>query len=130
MLMENKQGPIIKDEGWSGRVHITGDVIINDGVTLTISPGTIVTFAERSKYNHSKKETIINQINEHKVCDKIESNRCYIQIYGKLIAEGVHFGNEKWGGGIILPNREDVERADALSDSLKISGVHIEYAAV
>lgn len=38
-------GSLPADETWSGDVTITGDVTIPPGVTLTITPGTIVRFA-------------------------------------------------------------------------------------
>lgn len=37
-------GHITRDETWSGTVLITGDVWVNEGVTLTIEPGTTVKF--------------------------------------------------------------------------------------
>lgn len=39
-----KSGVISSDEVWSGRIIIKGDVIVPEGVTLTIKPGTIVGF--------------------------------------------------------------------------------------
>lgn len=40
-----KKGKIKKDEVWSGTIHVTGDVVVEEGVTLTIEPGTRVLFA-------------------------------------------------------------------------------------
>ncbi len=39
-----KSGELTENEIWSGRVHITGTVIVPEGVTLTIRSGTIVGF--------------------------------------------------------------------------------------
>lgn len=40
-----KKGRIKKDEVWSGTVYVTGDVVVEEGITLTIEPGTRVLFA-------------------------------------------------------------------------------------
>lgn len=41
-------GLITKDETWSGEIHLTGDIFLATGVTLTIEPGTIVYVASNS----------------------------------------------------------------------------------
>ena len=38
----SKTGVIDKDETWGGTIHVTGDIDVLEGVTLTILPGTIV----------------------------------------------------------------------------------------
>jgi len=38
----NKSGTILIDEVWSGTIHVTGDIHVPHGVTLTIVPGTVV----------------------------------------------------------------------------------------
>ncbi len=35
---------IDKDTVWEGRVHVTGDVLVKEGATLTVMPGTVVRF--------------------------------------------------------------------------------------
>lgn len=40
-----KNGTLVHDETWSGVVQVTGTVIVPEGVTLTIEPGTIIRFA-------------------------------------------------------------------------------------
>jgi hypothetical protein len=37
-----KHGVISKDETWQGEIHVIGDIVVPEGVTLTILPGTIV----------------------------------------------------------------------------------------
>ena len=37
-------GPITEDTTWSGTVHVTGDVTVEENVTLTVVPGTVVKF--------------------------------------------------------------------------------------
>jgi len=39
-----KSGEITSDETWSNEVHIVGDVLIKNGVTVTVNPGTTITF--------------------------------------------------------------------------------------
>lgn len=41
-------GHITSDTTWSGTVIVTGDVIVGEGVTLTIEPGTIIKFEKIS----------------------------------------------------------------------------------
>ena len=43
---ETTIGPatIDKDTTWRGRVHVTGDVLVKEGATLTVLPGTLVRF--------------------------------------------------------------------------------------
>ena len=45
-LAEKEYGlhSIIEDTVWSGKIRITGDVYVKDGVTLTILPGTVIRF--------------------------------------------------------------------------------------
>ncbi len=40
-----KSGVISEDEVWSGKIHVTGDIDVIEGVTLTILPGTIINIA-------------------------------------------------------------------------------------
>ncbi len=40
-----KSGVINEDEVWSGKIHVTGDIDVIEGVTLTILPGTIIKVA-------------------------------------------------------------------------------------
>lgn len=46
-------GILIQDEVWSGNIHLTGDVIIPEGITLVMLAGTVVNFAS----NHSDYDT-------------------------------------------------------------------------
>ncbi len=40
-----RKGTVFEDEIWSGEIHIIGDIIVKNGVTLTIEPGTRVLIA-------------------------------------------------------------------------------------
>ena len=37
-----KWGELVKDEVWAGKVLVSGDVLVPEGVTLTIQSGTVV----------------------------------------------------------------------------------------
>ncbi|MBD3310621.1 hypothetical protein GF351_05370, partial [Candidatus Woesearchaeota archaeon] len=45
-----KIGRIERDETWSGNVHVLGAVVVPEGVTLTIKPGTVVKFKHDRNY--------------------------------------------------------------------------------
>ena len=47
-----KTGTLKKDETWGGEVHVTHEVIVPYGLTLTITPGTVVRFAHSRDYKH------------------------------------------------------------------------------
>jgi hypothetical protein len=47
-LPNEKYGIIDTDETWSGTIHVTGDIIVKKGATLTILPGTTVLVAANS----------------------------------------------------------------------------------
>jgi len=45
-------GILVEDEVWSGNIHLTGDVVIPEGITLVILAGTAITFApDHSDYD-------------------------------------------------------------------------------
>jgi len=45
VVNKTTHGHIQTDEIWQGEIHIVGDIIVEEGVTLTIEPGTIVYIA-------------------------------------------------------------------------------------
>ena len=45
VLAITTSGALIQDEIWTGEVLITGDVVIPEGITLTVLPGTFITFS-------------------------------------------------------------------------------------
>lgn len=44
-INKTTHGYIQRDEVWRGEIHIIGDIIVEEGVTLTIEPGTVVRIA-------------------------------------------------------------------------------------
>ena len=91
-------GELVGDSGWSGTIHVDGDVIVPDGMTLTINAGTVIEFQPgHDRHQFSAGETGVN-------------NRSEIFVYGTLLANGtatdsVRFqrsgtaaDNDAWGG--------------------------------
>ena len=44
-------GVLFQEEVWSGEVHVTGDVVIPEGITLIVRAGTTITFIPNSSDN-------------------------------------------------------------------------------
>jgi hypothetical protein len=91
-----RSGLISRDEVWSGIVHITGDVIVEAGYTITIAPGTVVYFASHQDDTGGSLELgwscepdgwILS--NNDPTCS-LEYDRSHIKldVYGTLIARG------------------------------------------
>ena len=45
VLAITTSGTLSQDEMWTGEILITGDVVIPEGITLTVLPGTFITFS-------------------------------------------------------------------------------------
>lgn len=45
VLAITTSGTLTQDEMWTGEILITGDVVIPEGITLTVLPGTFITFS-------------------------------------------------------------------------------------
>jgi len=71
-------GVLAHDEVWSGKVHITGDVVIPERITLVIQPGTIITFTSNSSDNDV----------EMPVLEKLGVNKCSLIVKGDLRIKG------------------------------------------
>lgn len=74
-------GEMVTDEIWFGSLLLTGDMQIPPGVTLTITPGTMIQFTAQSDDNSDCSYDPRN----------IETNYCTmisIQVFGTLIAQG------------------------------------------
>jgi parallel beta-helix repeat protein len=74
-------GEMTADETWSGSLLLTGDMQIPPGVTLTITPGTMIQFTAQSDDNTDCRYDPRD----------IETNYCTmisIQVFGTLIAQG------------------------------------------
>ena len=51
VLATTTSGTLTQDEMWTGEILITGDVVIPEGITLTVLPGTFITFSGGSSDN-------------------------------------------------------------------------------
>jgi len=110
-------GEIKKNTVWQNSVHVAGDVLVNEGVVLTINPGTRITFEP----NKSKNDyTIIRQVGNEDMNAAFDG-RCDIIVKGTLRAAGnsksmIRIGNPDmsssgdrigWGSIIFLGKGED-----------------------
>lgn len=71
-------GVLFQDEVWSGQVHVTGDVVIPQGITLTVRAGTTITFMPNSSDNDVKIP----------VLDILGIDKCNLIVKGNLRIEG------------------------------------------
>jgi len=106
------QGTLPGDETWSGEVEITGDVIVPQGVTLTINPGTVVRFSALNDEEVGGSDDLL----------------CELIIEGSLVADQVTFTSSNttnatagdWYGIVAQPS-------SGLA-SVNLSGCTVEYA--
>ncbi len=83
-----KSGVLDKDEVWSGRIHVTGDIDVMEGVTLTILPGTIVKIALTDDQHKGRDEPVTGGIHFPKDPPFYEKEKISIYIRGTLNAIG------------------------------------------
>jgi len=83
-------GHITSDETWSGTVHITGEIFIDEGIKVTILPGTTVLFAahkDDQQFGASVNlDEWIESVNDP--TGSLEYAESHIAIRGTLIASG------------------------------------------
>ncbi len=96
-------GIIENDTTWSDTAYLTGDVLVENGATLTISPGTVVLYADSSEW-----DTLENYIWPTEVAD--------IFVEGNLKAMGtekdsiIFCTSDEWGhgkGDLVMSNGWD-----------------------
>jgi len=85
-----RTGHITEDETWSGTVHVTGEIFIDEGVTLTVSPGTTVLFAAHQDDQHFGAAVPIDEwiAQNNDPTWTQEYAESHITIRGKIIAQG------------------------------------------
>ena len=81
-------GVLADNETWSGRIHITGDVVVPRGITLTVQPGTVITFTPNSSDNDVKIS----------VLEELGLNKCNLIVKGNLRVEGERNNKVLLGG--------------------------------
>jgi len=87
---QNRTGRITQDEVWSGTIHITGDIWVDDDATLTIMSGTTVLVSAGSDDQKRGAEWVIDEAEKEKigpVCT-VEYDKSHIDITGRITAVG------------------------------------------
>ncbi len=86
-----KSGSITRDETWSGIIHVTGDIWVDDDATLTIMPGTTVLMAAgRDDQNRGSAMVMDESDREtHGPISTEEYAKSHIEINGRIIAVGI-----------------------------------------
>ena len=84
---KNISGIIDKDQVWSGNISVTGDITVEEGVTLTVLPGTVVTVTAFSDDIHGGEDHLRDSAFP-KDPDRKETSSTVIQINGFLNASG------------------------------------------
>ena len=83
-------GHITEDETWSGTVHVTGEIFIEEGATVTILPGTTVLFTAHQDDQHfgaaGQLDEWIAQHNDPTWT--LEYAESHITVRGRIVARG------------------------------------------
>lgn len=92
-----RSGLITEDEVWSGIVYITGDIVVEAGVTLALLPGTVVFFAAHQDDQGTGVPVPVDPLDADDWIIRngdptwtLEYARSHstLDVYGKLIAKG------------------------------------------
>ena len=87
VMNTNRTGEINQNETWSGKIFVTGDITVEEGVTLTILPGTIITAVAFSDDQYGG-EDHLNDLAYPKDPDRLETQSIVIMVRGRLNAIG------------------------------------------
>ena len=113
-------GTLAQDEIWTGKVLITGDVVIPKGITLTIQPGTLITFSGDGSDNDV--ETI--------VLNQLWLNKSNLIVRGDLIVQGKEGDRVVIGGlAVGVNNPTPVRWGGIIFEGLNVASL-IEYAEI
>ena len=119
---QNISGEIKQDQIWSGTIHVTGDIEVKEGVTLTILPGTIVEVTAFSDDQHGGIDHP-HDPNFPKDPDRVETQSTKISVWGALNAIGTPDNR------IIFTSKSETPTTYDW-DGLHISHGRLEYAIV
>ena len=115
-------GHVTRDEIWSGTILITGDIVVEPGVTLTILPGTKVLFAPGSDDQHTGVEVIEYYEGELDPASTLEYGQSHISIDvhpgGKMVARGTPDNPITFSSDSSNPNYADWEQIYLRSGSI------------
>ncbi len=113
-------GILFQDEVWSGEVHVTGDVVIPEGITVTVRAGTTITFMPNGSDNDVKIP----------VLDILGIDKCNLIVKGDLRIEGKK-GNEVVIGGFLhdLDKQTAITWGGIIFEGTNIDSI-IEYSEI
>jgi hypothetical protein len=111
-------------ERWKGEVRLIGDVIIDEGATLIIEPGTTVKFSTRDHFRGG-----------------VDTARCELIVRGTLVAKGtsqrkIHLTSDSHNPKLTPKPRKPQSgdwygiRAEGKSAKLEIEHCEIQYELV
>lgn len=118
-------GTISRDEIWRDEIHITGDILVSPGVTLTIEPGTTVYIASFSDDNHAFGPAYTDDFIQS-FGDPTGTNEWFenaITIEGHIVAEGTP-------SAPITFTTEDDSESTAQWDGLVMDGGSLKHCLV
>lgn len=87
---QNRSGRISQDEIWSGIIQVTGDLWVDEDVTLTVMPGTTVLISAGGDDQNRGLTMVMDESDKGKIgpiCAE-EYAKSHIEINGKIIAVG------------------------------------------
>ncbi len=87
---QNISGEIKQDQIWSGTIHVTGDVWVDEDTTLTIMPGTTVLISAGRDDQNRGLAMIMDKSEKEKIgpIATEEYAKSHIEINGRIIAVG------------------------------------------
>ncbi len=120
VLAITTSGTLTQDEMWTGEVLITGDVVIPGGVTLTVQPGTVITFSGDGSDNDA----------ETAVFNDLWFGKSNLVVRGDLIIKGEEDNKVIIGGSIPDANSPaPVWWGGIIFEGLNVASL-IEYAEI
>ncbi len=94
------RGELSRDAVWSGRVRLTGDVVVPEGRTLRLSDGCALSFAPKPEWSCS----VFRAAPQGYPIEATRRELCDIVVLGRLEAAGASLvgGEGAWGGITLL----------------------------
>jgi len=87
---QSRSGCISQDETWSGTIHVTGDIWVDEAATLTILPGTTVLVSAGRDDQNGGAEWVLDESIKEKlgpICT-LDYDKSHSDITGRIIAVG------------------------------------------
>ncbi len=113
-------GTLVKNEVWTGKILVTGDVVIPEGITLTIQPGTLITFSSDGSDNDV----------ETAVLNELWLGKSNLIVRGDLIIQGEEGDTVVIGGlAVEADNTTPVWWGGIIFEGLNVASL-IEYAEI